>query len=933
MKTILGKDRGVNHMIQQGGRALLVSGLVLLAACSGESPDTLLASAKKHIDNKDSKAAVIQLKNALQKDPSLPEARFLLGKLQLESGDVVGANVELQKAQERGYDADKLAPTLAKAMLAAGEVDKLIKQFADRTLPQAKAQSELRLTLASAYLSRGRLDEGRAALAEALRSDPANISAQLLQVRMLASTKDLPAAKDYLAQVIKTAPTNSEAWQIKGDLLLAERDPEAALAAYREALQRDKANLAAHGAVIGILLGRKDAAGAQVQLDAMRSVAPNSPLTRFNIALLALEKGDTKAVLDETQQLLKRSPNDLRVLQLAGAAELRRGAFVQAQANFNKALKLAPGLVRVRLMLAQTYLRMDEPTKVVKLLQPLVGAEYSSPDAHALTAQAWLMQGEPEKAETHFAAAARLNPQDTRSRTALALAQVNKGHTEQGLDDLKALSLADTGSTADLALISTYLRKKDYDNALKAIDRLETKQPAQATASILRGQVELQRGRREQARVAFDAALKLEPASFAANSNLAALDIADGKPELARTRFEKMVEAEPTNVRAYMALLSLRSQQGAKKDELIALASRAVKANSGEVMPRLALLRLQFDPKDAKPALATAQDGVAAFPDNPEMLDALAQIQLASGDRNQAVDSYNKLAALQPNSPQPFMRLGEFYLGQKDLPLASQNFKKALSIKPDFVPAQRGLITTEMASGRHKEALVIARAMQGQRDNQPLGHVLEGDIQSSQKSWPAAVSAYRLGFDKRPSTEVAIKLHRSLLAAGKADDAQKIEQAWLKQHEQDAAFVYYLADTALTAEKFELALKRYQIVLQLQPENAAALNNAAWLLNRAKLPDALKYAQKAVQLAPKEPAFMDTLAEIYVANGQTAKALEIQKAAVAGEPGNPEHRLHLARIYLAVGDKQMARQELVHLMRLGDKFVRQTEVSSMMAEL
>src|SRR5512145_2547004 len=84
-----------------------------LGGCGGDSPDALIASGKDFLAKKDRKAAVIQLKNALQKNPELGEARFLLGKALLESGDVAGAEVELRKALDLKYASDQSIPLLA----------------------------------------------------------------------------------------------------------------------------------------------------------------------------------------------------------------------------------------------------------------------------------------------------------------------------------------------------------------------------------------------------------------------------------------------------------------------------------------------------------------------------------------------------------------------------------------------------------------------------------------------------------------------------------------------------------------------------------------------------------------------------------------------------------------------------------------------------
>ena len=66
--------------------ALLLA--LLLVAC-GEKPEAMLNSAKDYLAKNDAKAAVIQVKNALQVNPDLPEARLLIGKALLETGDAI----------------------------------------------------------------------------------------------------------------------------------------------------------------------------------------------------------------------------------------------------------------------------------------------------------------------------------------------------------------------------------------------------------------------------------------------------------------------------------------------------------------------------------------------------------------------------------------------------------------------------------------------------------------------------------------------------------------------------------------------------------------------------------------------------------------------------------------------------------------------------
>ena len=63
-------------------RLLLALAVVttLLAGCGRDSSDELIKSAREHLAKNETQAAVIQLKNVLQKQPDSVEARFLLGK-------------------------------------------------------------------------------------------------------------------------------------------------------------------------------------------------------------------------------------------------------------------------------------------------------------------------------------------------------------------------------------------------------------------------------------------------------------------------------------------------------------------------------------------------------------------------------------------------------------------------------------------------------------------------------------------------------------------------------------------------------------------------------------------------------------------------------------------------------------------------------------
>jgi putative PEP-CTERM system TPR-repeat lipoprotein len=382
-----------------------------------------------------------------------------------------------------------------------------------------------------------------------------------------------------------------------------------------------------------------------------------------------------------------------------------------------------------------------------------------------------------------------------------------------------------------------------------------------------------------------------------------------------------------------LALAELKAAAGGTTDEVASLISKAVTTNPSEVAPRLALIQFYLNKKDGKKALTAANDAAAAIPDKPEILDALGRTQQFSGDFNQAMSTYGKLSTLQPNSPLAQMRLAEINLANKNKDEAAKSLKKALDIKPDLIEAQRGLILLALDAKKPNEALGIARQVQQQKPKEPVGFVLEGDIYASEKAWPDAIKAYQNGLKQVAVPELAIKLHSALLASGNTAEADKMAANWTREHAKDVTFRMHLGDIATARKDYPQAAQNYRSALDIQPNNPLVLNNLAWVSGQLKAPKAIEYAEKANQLAPNQPPFMDTLAMLLADKGETAKAIELLRKALELSPQAGAIQLNLAKVLISTGKKDEARKELDALAKLGDKFPGQADVSKLQKEL
>ena len=900
---------------------------LLVSACGSDSPDALLASAQDYLSRNDAPAAIIQLKNVLKDRPDSAKARLLLGQALQATGDIAGAETEFRKAQDLGAAPDEVVPQLAQALLLGKQFGKITTDYALLQLASAPAQASLKTTVAIAWLRQGQEDKFRASIDEALKAKADHVPALIELVRASAQRGNIDEALAGLDKIPRQSSGADEAHKLRGDLLLyGKRDMDAAMVAYRDALQVNPSYLEGQAAVVQLLLLQGKTEAAAEALQGLAKAAPGKPQTLYLQAMLAYAKNDLKAAQEHAQKLVSLTPENFRALELAGMTELRLGANVQAEALLAKALQLEAGLPMARRGLVTAYVRQGRLDKAMSALPVDVERNDRDPGMMALAGQVYMLHGDVDRAQRYFARASSLDPEDPAKRTSLAVSRLASGQGDAALGELQSIAASDDGVVADMALINALLQERKVDQALKAIDALEKKRPADVMPVFLRGRALLLKRDAVGARKAMERVLEIDPNYFPAVGVLAVLDNADKRPDDARARLEAAIKRQPGNVQAHLALVELRQANGADKTELATLLRKVVEAAPSSPLPRLLLAEHHLRHSEPKDALVVAQQAVSALPDNVQLLDVLGRAQSANGEHNQAQASFNRMAALQPQSSLPFLRMASANLIAGDRDAASQNLRKALEIEPKSLEAQQGQVSLAMAAQKPGDALAISRAVQKQRPKEQVGYMLEGEIHAAGKAWDKAADAFRAGLKQVASPELAVRLHDVLLSAAKKPEADRWAAEWSRTQPKDAAFPFYLGNRALTLNELPESLRHFERVVAIQPENAAALNNLAWLKGQLGRDGALADAERANALAPNQPAFMDTWAMLLSAANQHERALEMQKKVVQLQPQVLEFKLNLAKIQIKAGNKDAARALLDELSAAGDRFSAQAEV-------
>jgi len=264
-------------------------------------------------------------------------------------------------------------------------------------------------------------------------------------------------------------------------------------------------------------------------------------------------------------------------------------------------------------------------------------------------------------------------------------------------------------------------------------------------------------------------------------------------------------------------------------------------------------------------------------PGNPETAFAVALISLEMEDYAGA-ETYLKQALSKGRKDQDTVH---FYLGQ--LGETNKNIEQAIAqyrlvVGGEYLfPAQIRITYLMSKSGSLDAALLNLQQIQASDEKQRVQMILvEGQL---------------------------------LREAGRRSEAYHVLQDGLEKLPDNPDLLYgtaMLADMMDKPDEFERMMRK---LIQIQPDHAHAYNALGYgLLERnERIPEALQLVEKALQLAPDDPAIMDSVGWAYYLSGKLKESVEMLRRAFAVDP-DPEIAAHLGEVLWTKGEKAEAKK-------------------------
>ena len=694
-----------------------------------------------------------------------------------------------------------------------------------------------------------------------------------------------------------------------GKKLMEKNDPAHALLEFRNAAKETprKAEPYYHVGVAYLQLG--DVRNGVSALRQALQIEPRHLQAQVRLAQLmvvANEPGYLKEARQRLIDLLQDSPDDREALHVLALTELRLGQPKEAQQYLARSLAAAPQDLVIAATMAEAKMRQRDLSGAEEDLKKACAASPQSADAWLLLGRFYAALQRPADAEQQFRRALEIAPNHATALYYMAILQDSMGRkpeVEQILKKLAGLPGKDFRHTYAMFLFQEGRR----DEALKMFEDQAAQDPEDRMARTRLIVAYRALRRPDEGRKIIDRILEKNPKDVEGLLQRAEMYVEAGKYLDAETDLNQVLHFKPDAAEVHYALAQLHKLRVSPLKQRAEL-YEALRLNPYLLPARVELVELLLTmTSGAKAALDLVED--APESQRPDLLVARNWALWALGDFKQMRAGIDRGMA-NGRTVDLMIQDGMWKLSQNDSNGARIALEEALKINPADL---RALTALKQVYATQKQSGVAVQKVKEYAAKQPNSAPVQqflGLMMWANGNIPQARQAFEAAKTASPSYQRAeMSLAQLDVMEKKWDAARNRLQAVVAADDRNARAHLWLGNLLEFQGNHTGAIVEYRKVLDVEPENPAALNNLGYLLAAYQnQPDeALKYAQKAQEISPNDPDVADTLGWTLYQKGMYTSAVPHLERAAAKDGGNVVWKYHLAMAYAKAGNLQKGR--------------------------
>lgn len=402
---------------------------------------------------------------------------------------------------------------------------------------------------------------------------------------------------------------------------------------------------------------------------------------------------------------------------------------------------------------------------------------------------------------------------------------------------------------------------------------------------------------------------------------------------------------EPQKKAVYLASYAEQLSQQVLPPDALLMMQRLQLYIDNDAEARFAYARLATFFREYNPALAEVDRLLADDPDFEPYLVLKSEILQRKGNAEEALRLIEKAATQKDANAEIRFTYGKLLGESGRSEKAREVFEQLREENPDNndVLFALGLLALEREDGQAAKSLFTELVKQGDPSEQAgyflgLAEELNGN-QDAALLWFASVSSNSPRFESAQGRYIAIladqgdvkkaRDHLTMLRQQRPDravDFYLYEASFLREQEMDQEAMELYGDAleryprsfelryarAMLAESMddlELVEQDLRAILEADPDNSAALNALGYTLTDRtdRHEEALVLIERALELKPGDPYYLDSLGWVYYRLGDLDKAERYLRQAHAIQP-DAEFGAHLGEVLWKQGKQQEARE-------------------------
>ena len=743
----------------------------------------------------------------------------------------------------------------------------------------------------------------------------------------------------------------------RGSAYQEEKDYSAAIIEYKNVLQIDPNNAAAHwGLAKGYLASQQFQAGFWELRETVR-LDPDNQDARGQLSQLLLIGGDPDEALEQAEELisrggerghlhraqaldrLERTDEALEAYELAIAAMpeesapvaiyadalSRHGDREAAERYFRQLVEMAPSVssqTSLAAFLAQDPARDDEAEQVFLDATRLAKAN-EQVLVHQNVASFYFQRERFDEATAYLEGVIPTVEESVPLIYLLARLHAAQGNNEKANALIEQATQIDPADPVPYLTLSGHLgRQGDPEGALAAAEKALEIDPNMADAKLRVAEIMVDVGYRDgdaekvqSGQQLVEEVLAVGTPSASALMVMAKIHLAQQKVDEAIEGLRAALEFEPANPQAHFVLgtaLSVKGEGAAARTEL----ARALEIDPGMLEARRVLARVHASLGEHEYAIEEARSYLAAKPESIQTRILLAQSLVILRRMDEALSELNAIPEGERNADVLYA-LGRVHLGMGNDREAREFLIEANALMPTHHDILRNLVRLDQKEDRFAESVArIDAALEADPKSAKL-RTLSGLVALIDNRPDDGEAAFQKAIELDPTDAAGYEqLARLYAKTSRLNEAVTTYESAIKARPEDPNLHYFLGTLYSFGGAQDKAIERYEDAIKYGPDLAYPKNDLAYIYAESgkNLDRALDLAQDAKAALPDTATVADTLGWVLYKRGIPSAAISYLKEAVANSDGDIAvsgvSLHHLAQAYEADGDPEKARQTL-----------------------